>query len=187
VGEATMGFFVFEKYESAENTLLRKTDKTFKLAGYNLLHQAWEARGKPRDEGWYVTREELVRLRFPNETADSKRLIIDFDPSADWRIGLIEPTVIYAFSYGGDNQSISWTPLMIKFRDVFYSDNYETPLTPEKKTEILAAVRPFDEDKESIEFLYLNGDSRGWNWGKNGMTNAAFLYDGAREYFRKFF
>jgi hypothetical protein len=120
--ETTMGFFVFEEYGSTAGTLLRKTSETFKLAGYNLLHQAWEARGKPLDEGWQVSREELVRLRFPNETASSKRLIIDFDPNADWRIGLIEPLVIYAFSFGGDNQTVTWTPLMIKLRDVFYRE-----------------------------------------------------------------
>jgi len=35
--------------------------------------------------------------------------------------------------------------------------------------------------------LYLNGTDRGWNWGRNGMTNAAFLQNSARDYFRKYF
>jgi len=40
---------------------------------------------------------------------------------------------------------------------------------------------------EFVEFLYLQGDDGGWNWGRNGSTNAAILHGEAREYFRKFF
>jgi hypothetical protein len=152
-----------------------------------LLHKAWEARGKPLDKGWQVTREELINLRFPNENTSSKRLIIDFDPKANWRIGLVEPTIVFAYSFSDATQKVLWTPLMIKLRDVFYCE-YEVPMTPEKKEEILTAgVLPCTDEKESVEFLYLNGERKGWNWGKNGMTNAAFIQGGAREYFRAFF
>jgi len=34
-----------------------------------------------------------------------------------------------------------------------------------------------------MELLYLNGDNQGWNWGRNGMTNAAFIHGPARTYF----
>jgi hypothetical protein len=137
-----------------------------------------------------VTHEELVSLRFPEESkVNSKRLVIDFDPKANRRIGLIEPSVIYAycFSVGREKQAVSWTLLMLKMKDVFYRDNYDPPLTPEKKSELLGMVPCSYDGDESVEFLYLNGDNKGWNWGKNGMTNAAFIQGGAREYFRSFF
>jgi hypothetical protein len=99
----------------------------------------------------------------------------------------VEPIIIYAYTYGNDDRSVEWTPLMVKLRDVFYRDDYEIPITPEKKAEVLSAL-PCSSGKEaSVEFLYLNGDKRGWTWGKNGMTNAAFIFGGAREYFRNFF
>ena len=183
-----MAFLVFEQYGPTDNALLRPTGETFRLAGYNLIYKAWENRGKPLNEGWQVTHEELVRIQFPHENGIStKRLVIDFDPGADWRIGLIEPAVIYAYCFSYDNKTVGWTPLMLRLRDVFYCDTYDPPLTPERKTELLGAVSCSYEGEEAMEFLYLNGDSRGWNWGKNGMTNAAFIQGGAREYFRRFF
>jgi hypothetical protein len=69
---------------------------------------------------------------------------------------------------------------------VFYEE-YEQGISPEQKVAILKAIPSVSEGAEFIEFLYLNGDDNGWNGGKNGMTNAAFLERGARDYFRQFF
>lgn len=43
---------------------------------------------------------------------------------------------------------------------------------------------PSDDTPDFVEFLYLQGN---WNWGMNGITNAAFLRGKARAYFREFF
>ena len=181
-----MAFLIFEQAAFEGRPILRKMEQTFKLAGYNLLHQAWETRGKPLNEGWHVTHDELIRLYYsPQQLRDDVRMIIDFHPTSTGRIGLIQPTDIYAYTWGGDVGIAAWTPLMLKLRDVFYQE-YDS-ITPEEKAEILKAI-PLDfEGGDSTEFLYLNGDDKGWNWGKNGMTNAAFLYGGALDYFRQFF
>lgn len=182
-----MTFLLFEKTALDEGgSILRPTGGTFKLAGYNLLHQAWENRGKPLNEGWHVTRDELIRLHFsPEPPRDDVRMVIDFHPTATGRIGLIEPTEIYAYTWGSEGIA-QWTPLMLKFHDVFYQE-YEEEISTEQKSEILKTIPCDFRGNDFIEFLYLNGDDKRWNWGRNGMTNAAFLHGAAREFFRRFF
>lgn len=75
---------------------------------------------------------------------------------------------------------------MLRGRDVFVKD-YDPALSAEEKAERMKAIRCDAQGATIIEFLYLHGDERGWIWGKNGTTNAAFLHDAAREYFRQFF
>ena len=75
---------------------------------------------------------------------------------------------------------------MLKFHDVFYQ-KYEQEISPTQKAEIMNAIPCDFHGADFIEFLYLNGDDKGWNWGRSGMTNAAFLHDAARDYFREFF
>lgn len=179
-----MTFLVFEQAAFQGRPILRPTGETFKLAGHNILYRAWEERGKPLNTGWRVTREEMVRLS--GQKLDA-RLIIDFHPTATGRIGLIEPIEIFAYTWANEQGGAAWTPLMLKLRDVFYEE-YEHGLTPEQKSKILNEQVPVDfQGEEPIEFLYLNGDDKKWNWGRNGMTNAAFLHRESRDYFRQFF
>ena len=94
---------------------------------------------------------------------------------------------VYAYTWGDDTGGPSWTPLMLRLRDTFYEE-YDPPIDEAQKTEILSDLEELGPDtKDFVEFLYLNGPAYGWNWGKNGMTNAVFLQGAAREYFRKFF
>lgn len=185
-----MSFLVFEQVHTQEGAVLRpRTNGTFSLAGCNvgLLHKAWEKRGRPLNAGWRVAREELIDLQFPDgRPSDSDlRLIIDFHPTATRRIGLIEPIEIFAYTWE-ENGGAAWTPLMLKLHDVFYEE-YDVSLDPGRRAEILNAIPVDFEGEESVEFLYLNGDKKGWTWGRNGMTNAAFLFGAAREYFSQFF
>jgi uncharacterized protein YhfF len=94
-----MAFLIFERLVDAGGATLRPTGQPFSLAGYNLVYRAWEARGRPTDEGWDVSADELVRLVTNGEhTAATRRLIIDFDPNAKRRIGLIELVHVYAYT-----------------------------------------------------------------------------------------
>lgn len=183
-----MAFLIFDRKESAGRGVFHSTSETFSLAGDNLLFAAWQQLGSPVDSGWHVTADDLVRLHFQNEhTAETKRFVIDFDPNATRRIGLIELLDIYAFTWSDGSGGPEWTPLMLRLRDVFYKE-YEPPVDPARKAEILSQVdEPSPDTPDFVEFLYLNGPRYSWNWGRNGMTNAAFLNGGAREYFRKFF
>ncbi|MBV9860790.1 MAG: hypothetical protein JO267_01445 [Alphaproteobacteria bacterium] len=99
---------------------------------------------------------------------------------------MVEPINIHAYTWGEPDGTAVWTPLMLELRDVYYSE-YDETLSPERKKDIMQQI-PVDFDGyNSVEFLYLNGDALSWNWGRNGMTNAAFLFGEARDYFRGFF
>jgi hypothetical protein len=183
-----MAFLLFERTVADGRSIINPTGSTFSLAGYNLLFHSWHAKGMPVGEGWHVTADELIELHTKSvHNCSTRCLIIDFDPNATWRIGLVELLDVYAYTWGDGNGGPSWTPLMLRCRDVFYEE-YDTPIDSAGKAAILSNVPEQASDKpDFVEFLYLNGPPFGWNWGKSGMTNAAFLHGAARDYFRKFF
>jgi len=183
-----MAFLLFERRIQGHTGVLVATQEKYQLGGYGLIHQAWKKRGKPVNEGWRVGADELIRLRTEGQHSyESRRLVIDFDPKSDSRIGLIEILDVFAYTYGTEMTAQAlWTPMMLRLRDVFYED-YAEKITPETKQKIIAEIAEDSDAKESIEFLYLLGDNMGWKWGRNGSTNAVFIQSEARRYFRQFF
>jgi hypothetical protein len=177
-----VAFLIFERAILEGRPILRYTGEHFKLAGYNLLHRAWKKLGKPINKGWRVTRAELIELHFsPRSPRDDVRMIIDWNPTNESTVSLFELIEIYAYTWG--NGGAEWTPFMLKGHSI-PEQEYETPA---QKMELMKAI-PYDsEGPEFVEFLYLKGDDYGWNWGRSGMTNAAFLDGGAREFFKTFF
>jgi hypothetical protein len=183
-----MGFLLFEKNVVDGKAKIRPTGTAFSLAGYNLIYRSWLAYGSPLDKGWHTSADELIKiLTAQTHSYETRRLIIDFDPKATWRIGLIELLDVYAYTWGNGKGGPSWTPIMLRLRDVFYEE-YDPPIDQPQKSEILSELpEPIPDSGDFVEFLYLNGPAYGWNWGKNGMTNAVFLGGPARDYFRRFF
>lgn len=179
-----MAFLVYIK----QNGNLVATGETYRLAGYNLIYQLWEKRGKPTDQGWHVSANDLIKIHTEEkESYDTRRLLVDFHPNAKWRIGVIELLDIYIYTYpGAKRDEAGWSPMMLRFRDVYYEE-FEKQITAKEKEEITRNIADPESSEDFIEFLYLNGSNRGWNWGMNGMTNAAFIQGLARDYFRKFF
>lgn len=160
----------------------------YSLAGYNLIFKAWQKNNFPICTGWHVSAEDLIQIHTNHaETYDTRRLLVDFHPSSTRRIGIIEILEIYIFSYGiADNQYVSWSPMMLRLRDVFYQE-YQHDISENFRGQTLQQFPAPNEGEDFVEFLYLNGTDNGWNWGRNGMTNAAFLYGDARYYFRDYF
>ncbi len=79
-----MAFLIFERVIENGSPILRPTGESFSLAGYNLIYQAWEKHGRPIDQGWHVTADELIQLQSKEQYAhDVRRLVIDFDPKAN--------------------------------------------------------------------------------------------------------
>ncbi|MFZ4440241.1 MAG: hypothetical protein ACOYOS_17585 [Syntrophales bacterium] len=183
-----MAFLLFERALVDGRPVINPTKNTFSLAGYNLIYRAWLAHGSPVDEGWHVTADELIQLHSDGAHDYSSRcLVIDFDPTSTRRIGLIELLDVYAFTWSDGNGGPSWTPLMLRLRDVHYEE-YDPPIDQNRKAEILSNLpEQAPDSRDFVEFLYINGPLYSWNWGKNGMTNAVFLQGAARDYFRKFF
>ena len=183
-----MAFLLLERDVIGGRAIIRPTGTKFSLGGYNLIYQSWLAYGSPVDTGWHTTANELIQILTDQaHSYTTRRLIIDFDPNATWRIGLIELLDVYAYTWGDGNGGPSWTPLMLRLRDVHYEE-YDSPIDQAQKAGILSNLTESATDSpDFVEFLYLNGPAYGWNWGKNGMTNAAFLQGAARDYFREFF
>lgn len=183
-----MAFKVYSRTVSTQVEILDYQDEEFSLAGYNLIYEAWN-KEKPINKGWHVTADELIKIKSENKQSYSdRRLLIDFDPTADWRIGIIELLDIYIYTYGDEKtNNVIWSPMMLKFRDVIYDEDVKG-LTIEQISKKKNHIEISDySGEETIEFLYLNGSNRGWNWGMNGMTNAAFIFGEARKYFRQYF
>ena len=183
-----MAFLLYKRECENGKAFLSPTGRHFSLAGRQLIYQVWQKRGSKLNEGWEVGANELIQMVTDESQSDETfRLVIDFHPTANWRIGLVELRHVYAYTFSTDNGVPAWTPLMLKLRDVFYYD--DKPFTPEEKVNLTQKIEEKLEPKptESIEFLYLNGETASWNWGISGRTNAVFLQEGARDYFRPFF
>lgn len=179
-----MAFLLYEK----QNGHLIPTGESYSLAGYNLIYNLWEKRGKPTDQGWHMSADDLIQEHTDGKgTIGTHSLLIDFHPGATTRIGIIELVDIYAYTYSGKtDDAAGWTPMMIKLRDVLYEE-YEKGISKEEKEQKLKKLNEPSGGEDFVEFLYLNGDDKSWNWGRNGMTNAAFIHGSARVYFRQFF
>jgi hypothetical protein len=178
-----MAFILFKKERS--DTALHYSDahQSYKLAGNNLLFKLWNKRNKPVERGWSVTADDLLKEHGEAFSSDDYALGIDFHPSAKNRIGLVEIEAIHVYTYG-DGNGASWSPMMLELRDVYYSEDFDGPLAPNQKQDILARFELSPSRQKIIEFLYLRD---GWNWGRNGSTNAAFIHDGPRRYFQHVF
>ena len=188
VRKEQMAFLFFERIILNGKPVIRPTGESFSLGGYNLIYQAWVHCGSPLDKGWHVSANDLIQLQ-TNGTHNclTRGLIIDVDPKATWRIGLIELMDVYAYTWSGVNSRPSWTPLMFRLRDVYYEE-FAPPIDQTRKAAILDSLpEPASEVSDIIEFLYLNGPEYAWSWGKTGRTNAVFLQGAARDYFRQFF
>lgn len=179
-----MGFLYYKR----SNGEINYSGETFSLAGYNLIYKLWKQRGKPTDKGWHVSADDLIKeYSHGNSSHATGALIIDFDPKSKWRIGLIELLDVYIYTYSASaNDESSWSPMMLRFRDVLYRE-FDSEINEQQKRDYLSLITDPEHIDDFVEFLYLNGSDKGWNWGRNGMTNAAFLQNSARDYFRNYF
>ena len=167
--------------------MLSMVGHSFSLAGYNLIYQLWKLNGMPTGQGWHVSADDLIKIHSSGkDTHSSAALVIDYDPSSKWRIGLIELLDIYLYTYRAKKDASSWSPMMLRFRDVMYVE-YDHEIYQEEKSELIKEMHDLQNEDDFVEFLYLNGSDKGWNWGINGMTNGAFIQGPARAYFRQFF
>jgi len=153
-----MAFLVYRRSVQNGIEVLNETGNAFSLAGYNLIYSAWQRHNKPIQQGWHVIINELIEL-----------------------------LEINLYTWGGDTpNSAGWTPMMLRLRDVLDEWSAE-PMSPEERTKRRATLWQPAYGGDFVEFLYLKGDDGRWNWGRNGSTNAVFLHDAARDYFRSHF
>lgn len=180
-----MAFLVYQQ----KNGILVSTGQSFKLAGYNLIYTIWTAIGKPTDQGWHISADDLNNAynegKKPSETF---RFLIDVDPNAHRRIVITELLDIYVYTFRGTTrEESSWSPMMLRMRYVMFEEFDDREVSLEEKQMMIQGIEDVDHQEDFVEFLYMNGSQRGWTWGMNGMTNAAFLQGAAREFFRQYF
>lgn len=166
-------------------------NRSISLAGYNAIYNLWTKNNKPINQGWHADLNDLVSLITESTgNEDNYRVIIDFDPKANWRIALVEIINIYAFTYGNKTtDEVWWTPIMLELRDVWVDEELKKPLNIEEKAKEIKAFEISNRNLENtiIEFIYLRGDDGGWNFGRVGGANATFISGDARTYFRNYF
>ncbi len=189
-----MPFYLYERKEKTDGTLLKESFEQLRkvsLARYNSIYNLWIQKGRPLDKGWHISIHDLINeITKGTGNYDTHRLIIDFDPNAKWRIGLIEIIDIYLYTYGYLTNKAIWSILMLRLREVYYK-NFEK----EKDIKDLSIFKRIfsidkrreDPDQDIFEFIYLQGDDLGWNWGRVGQVNAAFIHKEAREFFKDHF
>lgn len=183
-----MAFMMYKKVRKGNEVFYKNENVSFRLAGHNLIYKLWCMKNKPINEGWTITADNLLNeYDETNRNNQTHALIIDFHPSAKYRIGLVEIKKIHLYTYGEkENAKAHWSPIMLELETLFYNDNYKK-LLPEEKLKIINEIPESVDREKIIEFLYLNGDDYSWNWGSNGMTNAAFLHKEAIDFFKDYF
>lgn len=184
-----MAFLIYKSFIDSNETYIEPTGDSFSLAGYNAIYDLWKERKCPINSGWQITANDLKQYYQKKlNTVEDYHFIIDFDPKSKSRIGLIEILDIFVFTVGESNNKVAWNPLMFRMQDILYEE-YTKNDFPQDKSKVLSKIKfsHKDESKEFIEFLYLNGDDKYWNWGRNGMTNAVFIQGEVRNYFRQYF
>ncbi len=97
-----------------------------------------------------------------NESYETSRLLIDFDPNSKWRIGLIELLDIYIYTYSGAKPNeAGWSPMMLRLRDVVY-EGFENEISKEEKEKKIKEIQDPNYEEDFVEFLYTNGSDKGW-------------------------
>lgn len=64
--------------------------------------------------------------------------------------------------------------MMFRLRDVLYEE-YEKEISDAEKEQKIKNFENPDNQEDFVDFLYLNGQDKSWNWRLNAMTNAAFI------------
>ena len=191
-----MAFYLYKREEREEGDKIKEwfqQVRNVKLAGYNTIYKLWEQKGKPLDQGWHITRNDIATiLTEGNGNHNSHRLIIDFypNPKSKQDIALIEVLDIYAYTYKNQIGKASWTVLMLRLRRVREEEFKETEITKkleDEKKEFSIDKREDDSGLDVFEFIYLLGEKEGFTAGQVGRFNAAFIDKDARRYFKNFF
>ena len=185
-----MAFYLYKRVPQNGEEYFERVKKV-KLAGYNSIYNLWKKNNKPINKGWHISANDLIKeLTKDKGDENSYRVIIDFDPNSTWRIGLIEIRDIYVYTIGDSKEGkvwVKWSPIMMRLRDVYYEE-FTSAVPKEQLEDRKKAFNVIRINNDDIfEFVYLQGDDNGWNWGRVGQVNATFIHKEARSYFKNFF
>jgi hypothetical protein len=176
-----MAFMLFKK----QGMLYLNANQTYKLAGNTgLLHKLWNKRKLIAECGWSVTADDLLKELSPSVSSNNSALLIDFHPGAKDHIELVEIEKIHVYTHKNGTDGQGFSVIMLEMSGVHEMEDSNKLLTGERKQELLSRFEWPTEREKIIEFLYLQEN---WNWGKNGYTNGAFIFNNARKFFQSVF
>ena len=181
-----MAIYLYKHIQGSENIHYELVDG-IALAGYNIIYNQWRKKGEPRNEGWQIDFNDLVsELQDKVSPGYRPAILIDYDPSGKEEAVLLQVNDLYAYTYACKDTGKVWgTPIMLHMQKVFGRSLPEGSNAEQRKDLISRFDAEYQE--EVIEFLYLQGEDRGWNWGMVGRVNAALIPPDARKFFRQYF
>lgn len=181
-----MALYLYKQNRSINISPLEIVDEV-SLAGHNVIYNQWKKKGEPRNEGWQINSNDLENELQNLVDADYRSLVlIDYDPSGKEEVVLLQVKDIYAYTYASkDTGEVWWTPIMLRMQKVFGRE-LQNELSDKQRKDLISNFNA-EYQEEVIEFLYLQGEKRGWNWGMVGRVNGALIPPEAREYFLPFF
>jgi len=154
------------------------------IAGHNVIYNLWQKKGYREKTGWKITSEELIQdILKSNDDVTKYSVIIDSAPSLKAIVDLKEIHDIHLYTYVDEKtEKVDWSVICLRVKDIFYMDRLDN-------TKKRVFTEKFISNKQNEDmvysFLYIHGDKRGWNWGRLGQMNGAWLYSDARKYFQK--
>jgi len=182
--EGYMPFYLYKRIKEDGKECF-KVDKSISLAGYNVIYSLWNKQGKPINKGWHIDIDTLINdITSGKGNYKTHAIIIDLMPSNKYEINLMELLDIWAYPEG-KKEKISWIPLMLRIREIYYY--WDSKGNIQNRQSILDKFCNPEYSDDIFEFLYLQGEDRGWNWGRVGQVNGALIYKDARNYFKMHF
>lgn len=180
-----MPFYLYETFQN-NNSYCYKKIRQVQLAGYNAIYDLWVDNAKPIEQGWHIKADDLIK-KTTNDTGNysSHRIIVDLAPRNKNEIFLLELLDIYLYTYGDQaTGKAHWSPLMLRLRDVYYcysNDEFEDRL------KLVNEFYGLQYSEDIFEFLYIQGNDKGFVFGPVGSVNGALIHKDAKNYFKKYF
>jgi hypothetical protein len=140
-GAAEMKVMLFERvHQGWERYNLRPAGVKCLLTGKNLIYKEWVRQGRPRNQMWSATADDLIRTLTKNRfSAETARLLIDYYPRSKTRVALLEIQSVHAWFLGkGGPPEFSRAILIL--REVFRREFSKNSVTARTRTEILSCL-----------------------------------------------
>ena len=154
-----------ELYERLSTNRIISRINPFKMAAYNFIYQTWDSQGRPHN-GW-VARDSLIDRVIWNHYNIPNPFILNRTMNYSYII-----SEIWGWTYF-DNTIVTWTPILLVGKEI--------ELLNEQNNEYEYLI----QDSYCYQFMYLQGDNGGWQWGAGGPSNSPLLFDDTFAWFKR--
>lgn len=177
-----MPAFLYEK-KMINNALHFKCIKEISLGGRQIIYRNW-IENKNKFGEWKISPQELLNKIDKNSYSTSEyTILIDGKPNSETELEFFEIDDICVYTFKNEYEvKADWSLLLLKCQLIFCSQD-KSLIDKIRETK---SFSPQDVKPTPVRtFLYLRGCDAGWNWGRLGQMNGAWLYPDALKYFMK--